>query len=280
MPISSQRSNAMADATTDYLGFFEETSKKAQVEKPSALEWSSARRIIAAWFRDPWQFSKKKMNRTCPICDFKGVFISVGWPSRWEARCPKCASRERHRLMSLWMKASGHDLLVDKRILHFAPEKAFKRMLRHHPHYETADLGQRGVTHQIDVNIPDSVGAFDVVIAHHLLEHIDDDRKAISEFFRVLKPGGFAILSVPLNGTRQTTYENPCVVERNDRLLHYGGHDHKRMYGLDFSDKLEEAGFVVETFRATPEAEVAFSLLFNEWIYIAGKPKQSKPHNA
>lgn len=272
MSVILLRQSATADATSDHSLFFAEETAKALAQKPSSLEWSSLRRIIAAWCRDPWQFSKAKPHRVCPNCTYKGVFISVGWPSRWEARCPKCASRERHRLMFLWLKANSGTPIAGKRILHFAPEKTFQRMLKNHPGYETADLAQPGVTHRLDVtNITQPDASFDVVIAHHLLEHIDDDRKAMSEFYRILKPGGFAILSVPVNGTRQETYEDDAVVDRDDRLVHFGGHDHKRYYGLDFIDRLVGAGFETEVFRPTPAAEVAFSLLRDEWIYIAHK---------
>lgn len=264
--------NAVLDFALARRSVLAELTERAKAKPVTSLDWSSGRRIVAAFMRDPWQFDKKKLPRVCPICDFKGTFISVGWPSRWEARCPKCASRERHRLMYLWMLANGGDPFRGKRLLHFAPEKTFRRLLKGHPAYETADWEQPGVTHRLDVTnitLPDE--SYDVVIAHHLLEHIDDDRKAMSEFLRVLKPGGYAILSVPINGTRHETYENPEVTSRDERFQHFVGHDHKRYYGLDFADRLEAVGFKVETFRTNPEAEVVFGLLRDEWIYIARK---------
>jgi SAM-dependent methyltransferase len=213
------------------------------------------------------------MARDCPLCGYRGLFISVGNPSRWDARCPNCASRERHRLTQLWALANGGHPLADKRILHFAPEKAVRRQMRGNPLYETADLRQNGVTHQMDITaIPAEDASYEVVIAHHVLEHIDDDTRAMGEIFRILKPGGFALLSVPLNGTRERTYENPAVAGPKALHFHFGGWDHKRLYGLDFGDRLEDAGFMVETFRAPPEDEPRFSLLRDEWLYIARKP--------
>jgi hypothetical protein len=256
----------------DQLALLERLTAEAKARSVSPMDLTVLKRLANAWIRDPWQFEKKKLPRVCPMCSFKGTFVSVGWPSRWEARCPKCASRERHRLMYLWMLANGGNPFEGKRILHFAPEKAFRRLFEGHPAYETADWEQEGVTHRLDVTnltLPNS--SYDVVIAHHLLEHIDDDRKAMSELHRVLSKGGIAILSVPINGTRDETYENPSLQTREERFQHFVGHDHKRYYGLDFARRVQSVGFEVETFRTTPEAEVVFGLLRDEWIYIARK---------
>jgi len=235
--------------------------------------WARLWRLAGARLRDWRQFRGERLPRTCPICGYRGVFVSVGHPRRWDARCPDCGSRERHRLLHLWITEGRGDKLAGKRILHFAPEKAFMRRMRGNPLYETADLIQSGVTHKIDVTdtkLPDAT--YDVVIANHVLEHIDDDRRAMREVFRMLKPGGLAVLSVPVNPTRRTTYENPAITSASGRQAHFSGHDHVRYYGLDFVDRLSEAGFQVETFREPPEAEIDYGLLRDEWLYIARKP--------
>jgi SAM-dependent methyltransferase len=239
----------------------------------SRHSWSTIRRLIGAWLRDRRQFSRSRVRRTCPICGYHGVFISVGHPSRWDARCPQCGSRERHRLTHLWVTEGGGDRLRGKRILHFAPEKAVARRMRGNPLYETADLLQKGVTHQADITrMPLADNSYDVIIAHHVLEHIDNDRRAMRELFRLLTPGGVAVLSVPLNTSRQATYENPGVTTPEQRFAHFSGDDHKRYYGLDFADRLTAAGFVVETFRLPPEDEVTYGLLRDEWLILAAKP--------
>jgi SAM-dependent methyltransferase len=138
------------------------------------------------------------------------MLISVGHPPRWDARCPQCGSGERHRLTHLWFTEGGSNKLAGKRVLHFAPEKAVVREMRDNPLYETADLHQTGVTHRIDI--------YDVVIAHHVLGHIDDDRQAMRELFRILKPGGIAVLSVPINATRPHTYENEVIRSPEQRF--------------------------------------------------------------
>ena len=234
--------------------------------------WTRARRLAAAWLHDRRQFRGGRLKRTCPVCGYHGVFISVGHPGRWDARCPNCGSRERHRLLHLWVTEGGRDKLAGKRILHFAPEKAFMRRMRGNPLYETADLVQSGVTYKVDITdtkLPDS--AYDVVLANHVLEHIPDDHAAMLELFRLLKPDGVALLTVPINATRSNTYENPRIIAAAERWAHFSAHDHVRYYGLDFADRLKHAGFQVETFRMSPEEEVKYGLLRDEWITIAHK---------
>ena len=115
--------------------------------------------------------------------------------------------------------------------------------MRGNPLYETADLMQAGVTHKVDITdtkLPDA--HYDVVMANHVLEHIPDDRAAMREMFRLLKPGGLALLTVPINPTRPT-YEDPSVTGRPERWAHFSAHDHVRYYGIDFADRLTDGGF-------------------------------------
>jgi predicted SAM-dependent methyltransferase len=234
--------------------------------------WTQRRRLVAAWLHDRRQFAEPRLPRSCPICGYNGLFISVGHPPRWDARCLNCGSRERHRLLWRWVTDGGGDKLAGKRILHFAPEKVIMRLMRGNPRYETADLHQPGVTHKVDITrvaLPDE--GYDLVIANHVLEHIPDDRQAMRELFRLLRPGGVALLTVPLNASRQQTYENVAIATPAERHAHFSAEDHVRYYGLDFADRLAEAGFTVTTFRLTPEQEVRYGLLRDEWLYVANK---------
>lgn len=243
----------------------------ANLDAPS--RWTIARRMAGAWLRDRHQFSGGKLPRGCPICGHSGIMIGVGHPPRWDARCAGCGSRERHRLLWLWATEGGHNRLADKRILHFAPEKALRRALGDNPAYETADLRQRGVTHQVDITrLPMADATYDVVIANHVLEHIDDDRQAMRELFRVLRPGGTALLTVPVNPTRQETYSDPGVTSKVARAAHFNAPDHRRYYGLDFAGRLRDVGFEAETFRMTQAQEVTYSLMPMEWLYVATRP--------
>jgi SAM-dependent methyltransferase len=249
---------------------------------PTAPNWTHLRRLAGAWLTDRRQFSGVgRLPRTCPICGYHGMFISVGHPARWDARCLNCGSRERHRLLHLWITEGGGDRLTGKRILHFAPEKAFMHRMRGNPLYETADLLQPGVTHKIDISrVPLPDASYDIVMANHVLEHIEDDRQAMRELYRLLKPEGVALLTVPINPTRQHTYEDATVQTPAARWAHFSAHDHRRYYGLDFADRLAEAGFVVETFRLPPDEEVRYGLLRDEWLYVARKPgeRTAQPH--
>jgi SAM-dependent methyltransferase len=230
--------------------------------------------MIAAWLRDRHQFAASRLPRLCPICNYEGVMIDVGHPPRWNARCACCGSRERHRLLWLWATAGGINRLTGKRILHFAPEKSLRRALSGNPGYETADLAQRGVTHQVDITrLPMPSETYDIMIANHVLEHVDNDRQAMRELFRVLKPGGVALVTVPINPSRDSSYDDAAITDPADRQAHFNAPDHRRFYGLDFTCRLSDAGFHVEIFRLTPALEVRFGLLPTEWLYVATRPR-------
>jgi SAM-dependent methyltransferase len=105
-----------------------------------------------------------------------------------------------------------------------------------------------------------------------VLEHIDDDCMAMRELFRLLKPGGVAVLSVPVNPSRQQTYENAALTTEAERFAHFSAEDHKRYYGLDFPERLASVGFQTSDFRLRPDEEVSYGLLRDEWLTIARKP--------
>ncbi len=242
---------------------------------PGHLNWTIVRRLIAAWFRDPTQFSRPQSGVpkfTCPMCGYHGIFVSVGRPTRWDARCTQCGSRERHRLTWLWLTENGSNKFEGKRIIHFAPEKIWMKKMQGQTRYETADLYQKNVTHRENMtrlSLPDH--SYDVVMCHHVLEHIDDDSTAMKELFRILKPGGMAVLSVPINTSRYATYEDSAITDPAIRRKCFGGTDHLRFYGMDFGDKLSAIGFKVDIFRLPEPDETRYGLLNNEFIYIAHK---------
>jgi 2-polyprenyl-3-methyl-5-hydroxy-6-metoxy-1,4-benzoquinol methylase len=144
--------------------------------------------------------------------------------------------------------------------------------MKEHAHYETTDPKIEGTTRADDIRaIASKNENFDVVIAHHVLEHIDDDRKALAEIWRVLVPGGQAILSAPINWSRSGTFESDKFNTRAARAAAYGGADHVRYYGRDFPERIRAAGFTVREFRAEPEQEVMLGLGRDEAIYVATK---------
>lgn len=219
---------------------------------------------------DPMQFRRPAHQRECPICSYTGRFWSHGTPPRGEAMCPRCLSLERHRLMHLLVDIHGPTLLQGRRVLHFAPETCIRDRLRRMSDYVTADISGRGVDCQCAMEaIPFPDASIDVVIANHVLEHVDDDIVAMREVRRVLRPDGVAILSVPLIHGWDQTYENPGIVAPELRRTHFGQEDHKRLYGTDFTDRVRRAGYQVDVFRADPESEVRYGLRRGDRFFLA-----------
>ncbi|HXI87164.1 MAG TPA: methyltransferase domain-containing protein [Parvularculaceae bacterium] len=227
---------------------------------------------LADRFRPQGRGGAPALPRECPICGYHGVFASAGQPPRPDARCPKCRSRERHRLIHLFLERRGLDLADGRAILHFAPEKHFVERYGALQSYDTADItpGKAKLTLDIQkIARPDE--SYDVVIANHVLEHAPDDRAALKEIWRVLKPRGFALLTAPQNWARAETYENAAASTPAERFAHYGDHLHVRLYGRDFVARIGEAGFAVEAFRLNPEEEVRYGLRREDVLYIAEK---------
>ncbi|MEG3066539.1 methyltransferase domain-containing protein [Acetomicrobium sp.] len=119
-----------------------------------------------------------------------------------------------------------------------------------------------------------SSNQFDCIICYHVLEHIPDDQMAMKEIFRVLKPGGWAILQVPI--LRDKTFEDPSVITPEDRERVFGQRDHVRIYGLDYKDRLEQAGFSVKVDdyvkQLSSDVIERYGLMKDENIYFCSKP--------
>ena len=195
-------------------------------------------------------------TRFCPVCRSRvRRFLPAGVVPRPDAVCPVCQSYERHRL--LWVFFERHtDLFAPavKKLLHVAPEPILATRLRRIPGiaYLSGDLHDPEAMVAMDITrLPFGDGAFDVVLCSHVLEHVPDDRKAMAELCRVLRPGGWAVLQVPLH--EGTTLEDPAVTDPAERERLFGQRDHVRRYGADYGQRLEAAGFRVRTF---PAAEV------------------------
>lgn len=152
-------------------------------------------------------------------------------------------------------------LVRRRRVLHFGPEPPLKRIFRRAAAaYCTADLYGTGVDANLDISEMSTVAdaSFDLIIACDVLEHVVHDRDAMREIRRVLAPGGSAILTVPQCRAHRLTFEPTGVEDPRERERLFGQADHVRVYGWDFSAKLEEAGFQVQHRSAAdlPEALV------------------------
>lgn len=168
---------------------------------------------------------------------------------------PENGANNNQRLVWLYLKNRTSIFKSDKpRILHVAPELAFSEQFAKidNPNYYPSDKMEKGYTNQKGVNYLDltdntlSDNLFDFIICNHVLEHIPDDRKAMSEMYRILKPGGKAIITVPLRKNMKETYEDDSIQTPLEREKHFGQWNHLRYYGMDIKDRLDNAGFHVK----------------------------------
>lgn len=210
--------------------------------------------------------------RTCPLCGYHGKFHAFGVPLVLDVMCARCDSLDRHRLFALM--DDRHQILSGvKSMLHFAPEDILRKKFRQRfAQYRAVDLVRADV--DFNCNIEDTLlprNSIDAVFASHILEHVDD-RKAIAELFRILKPRGRLIAMVPIIEAWEETYENSEVTSESERDLHFGQYDHVRFYGRDFPQRLEAAGFDVTAYMATPRECVEYGLQRGEKVFVATKP--------
>lgn len=162
----------------------------------------------------------------------------------------------------------------NKDVLHFAPEPSMTGLINKQgpKSYKTADLFKPNVDMKIDMQamaIPDQT--FDVVVCLHVLEHVPEDRKAMSELRRILRPGGTAVLMVPIEEGLDDTYENPSITSEADRLIHFGQEDHCRTYGRDFRDRLKGAGFAIREWVAKEPFVLKHGLRRGERVFICNR---------
>jgi SAM-dependent methyltransferase len=216
----------------------------------------------------------------CPICGghFR-KFLVAGVNKRANARCPRCGALERHRLF--WLYAQPL-LTGPLKILHIAPEYFLQRRLRKLPSvdYLSADLKSPLAMAKFDVtDMPLEADTFDIALCSHVLEHVADDREAMREIFRVLKPGGWAYLQSPVDKSRAVTLEDATITTLAERRRIFGQADHVRLYGRDYVDRLAEVGFDVkiEAYAATFSAEqiAKYGLDVDDDLYLGVKPMLS-----
>ncbi|MEZ6024207.1 MAG: methyltransferase domain-containing protein [Hyphomonadaceae bacterium] len=238
------------------------------------LNWPVlAEEISRGTVRDPLQHFRPRQKRECSVCGFTGYFLSAG--TRQEARCPNCASKERDRIIALHLRRTGLTL-DDKAVLHFSAERPFFRQWRNNPSYVAGDIKKSPVANAIvDITaLAYPENHFDLLICNHVLEHVQEDHKAMEECFRVLKPGGFGIFSVPLDDSREETW-NPPPGTPPAEIARICGRTHVRLYGRDFGALLAQHGFNVEIIQFTPEEAERYRLTayMGDKVYVASKPR-------
>lgn len=219
-------------------------------------------------------------EKQCPICNRTvKMFGPSGKPLRYNALCSHCNSLERHR--ALWLHVNKKKILPESnniKLLHFAPENCFYNILQDRVEdYYPVDYNPDfpGIRCRVDItNIPYKDDFFDVIICNHVLEHIADEERALTEISRVLKAEGTAIITVPLNSLDKT-FEEPEYNTPELRLIHYGQEDHVRIYGRDIKERLELFFSVemVDNSLFSDEELAKYGLIKNETIFFCTKQK-------
>ena len=206
-------------------------------------------------------------------------FLPYGYGKQREnALSPRTLSLERHRQMWLYLKNETDFFTKNYKVLHIAPEQEFLRKFKKMKNleYTSADLFSPIVDVKADIlDLPFEDESFDVIFCNHVLEHIIDDKKAMSELYRVMKKGGWGILQVPMKNSLEKTYEDFTITDPKERQKHFGQYDHVRWYGMDYFERLKSVGFSVDinfySQKFSEQEQKRFGLNVNEILPVVRK---------
>lgn len=206
-------------------------------------------------------------------------FLPYGYENQREnVLSPSTLSLERHRLLWLYLKNETGFFKKNLKVLHFAPEQAFYKRFRSLTNldYTTTDLNSPLADVKADIcDLPFQDNSFDFILCNHVLEHIPDDTRAMQELYRILSPGGTAILQIPQDLEREKTFEDNSITSRIERAKIFGQYDHVRIYGRDYFDKLRNIGFKVEevdySSKLTPSEVDRYRIAKGEIIPVCRK---------
>lgn len=206
-------------------------------------------------------------------------FLPYGYvKQRNNALSPGTLSLERHRLLWLYLNNETNFFSKTLKVLHIAPEQCFYNLFKNlkNINYTTFDLNSPLADIKGDIcNLPFKENSFDFILCNHVLEHINDDKKAMKELYRVLNKNGTAILQVPINQKSSKTFEDSSIVDKKERIEKFGQYDHIRLYGLDYFKKLESFGFKVDPLKYSKEFTeseiIKYGLIKDEIIPVCKK---------
>lgn len=207
---------------------------------------------ISIFFRPILKIYFKGSKYTDPIDNSKyRKFLPYGYGKniRKNALCPGTLSLERHRLLWLFLERNTTFFNDRLKVLHFAPEQPFYKKFKSikNWNYITCDLNSPLADIKADIcKLPFKNFEFDLIICNHVLEHIDNDFKAMEEIYRVLKKNGIGILQVPIDESLSITFEDKTIIDPKIKSELFGQYDHVRKYGKDFYDRLKSVGFKVK----------------------------------
>ncbi len=200
-------------------------------------------------------------NVECPVCEksFK-KFLPYGYNDhqRENVLCPYDLTLERHRLMWVYLKTKSNFFTDDLKVMHIAPEQCFYKTFRKQKNidYTTGDLESPLADLHFDLHkIPLEDNQYDVIFCNHVMEHVENDLQCLKELLRIMKPGGWGVFQVPIDTTRDTTYEDASITDPKEREKHFWQYDHVRLYGTNYPDVLRSAGFEVEEYDYRKELD-------------------------
>ena len=213
------------------------------IPRPWMIKFSyTAAPILGWWYRGDRYFD--------PI-DERGYrsFLSYGYGTmRDQVLAPATLSLERHRLLWLFLQQKTNFFTQPKTLMHVAPEQAFYHRFKAMEHLSVTSVDLYSPLADVKADLcalPFADHSFDVILCNHVLEHIPDDQKALSEMYRVLKPGGWGVFQVPQDLSREVTFSDDTITDAKQRAAIFGQYDHVRVYGRDYFDRLRKAGFTV-----------------------------------
>jgi len=239
---------------------------------------------LSLFLNKPISLFFKGDNVRCPVCEksFK-KFLPYGYAkaNKDNRLCPSCLSLERHRLLWMYLHNKTDFFNTKLDVLHIAPEQPFIKRFKkiQQLNYTSADLESPIADIKTDIRDMNVFNdkEFDVIICNHVMEHIEEEQVALKELLRVLKPGGWAILQVPIDYSSESTFEDNSITDKRERERIFGQYDHVRVYGKDYPERLRKAGFEViedDYVHSFSEEEIdKYRLHKNEIIYLCLRPK-------
>lgn len=245
-----------------------------KLPRPLLIRLSYVFRLFA-----PLLFRGKKVQ--CTVCEKQfSKFLPYGSKvaRRENVLCPNCLTLERHRWMWIYLKERSDFFTGKHKVLHIAPEQCFHKRFKKlkNLEYTTGDLVSPIADYHFDLHkIPFDESTYNIIFCNHVLEHVADEMQCMRELFRVMAPGGWGIFQVPLDYTREETYQDDSIQSPEDREKHYWQKDHVRLFGRDFPKKLSAAGFTVDEVLPSDllskEDIARFRLQEGEVLYICNK---------
>jgi SAM-dependent methyltransferase len=246
-----------------------------KLPRPLLIRLSYPFKLVA-----PLLFKGNKVE--CPVCERSfSKFLSYGsdMAHRENVLCPYDLTLERHRLMWLYLRDCSDFFTAENlNVLHIAPEQCFHKRFKNQKnlHYLTGDLVSPLADLHFDLHaIPLEDNRFDVIFCNHVMEHVDDALQCMRELHRVMKPGGWGIMQVPQDFSREQTYEDATITSPQDREKHFWQKDHVRLFGKDYPEWLKKAGFDVTEFHKESKYDekliARYRLQKEEILYIVHK---------